>query len=483
MNRTIWQFDLQQEIGRIHNDIYGGFVEHMGRNVYGGVFDPGAACADEDGFRTDVLKLVREIDMPVTRYPGGSYSTLYNWEDSIGAQSERRVRREIVWRQLEPGIFGLDEFMRWARKAQTQPMLTVNIFEHPPQNTEALFEYCNLPGGTFWSDRRRANGAEDPYAVHCWCLGNELYGEWEIGEMNAVDYAKCAREHAKALRRCDPDCVLIVCGKPDDPEWNRTVLMTCGKYVDCLSLHEVFSPAGLSKDEYLRLPDLFGRHIAAAAAICREVEAVLPQCRALSISVDEWIVWDRDARGRADEEWCCGRHLLEQDYTIFEALIAGELFSVFHQYADIIRFACVAQTVNVLAPIRTEADGIWTQSTFHPFRLCSRYGRGRALEIHTENADDDMIVGSVAADDDGGLTVFAINRSSSACALELRSPNLGTVECGYFIANPDHEVTNSSGKEFFAPQNLAPAELGTGYVIVNVEPYSWNMLHFAAQTR
>ena len=475
MQTIIWLLNSERQIGEISRDIYGGFVEHLGRNVYGGVYDPASPTADEDGFRRDVLDLIRRLDMPITRYPGGCYVDTCCWEDGVGPV--RKAKLDPAWHQLEPNTFGLDEFMRWADKANTRPLVTINIGSRSVIDTQNLYEYCNFPRGTYWSDMRRANGHEEPYRIREWCLGNELYGSWEVGQMSAADYGRLAREHAKLLKKLDPECRLIVCGTPDDQEWNRTVLDFCGEYIDRLSLHDVFCHAPeLDERGYLNSVDRFEKKLTESIKICRTFEAV--HGRRIAVSVDEWIIWDFKRRMRPEEEWTSGMHLLEQDYTILEALIAGSLFSCFHRHADTVDLACLAQSVNVIAPIRTEPDGTsWRQSIYFPFELTSRYGRGLSLEPEETGNEDGALYGSAVLNREAGeLTLFLINRRSEPLDFRMEFGNSRRLLESLTMNHADHTAVNSPGGEILRPEPLAASLDDAGNVRTQLPGISWNML-------
>lgn len=462
---------LKETLAPVEKNIYGGFVEHLGRNVYGGVYDPGSPTADEDGFRKDVIELIKKLDTPVTRYPGGCFSDLYKWEDMVG--SERKAFLDPAWSQLEPAVFGLDEFMKWAEKVETTPMITVNIANRSLIDTAALFEYCNFPGNTYWSDQRRKNGRETPYQIKYWCLGNELYGSWEMGQMSAEKYALCAREHAKVLRNLDPDCQLILCGNPSAPDWDETVLNICGSYCDYLSLHWMFVyKKDTPEQTYLRSPDEFEKAVLKTKDLIENIRSKNSDCRIKGISVDEWIIWDSDRRTRPGEKWTAGMHLLEQDYTIREALITGQIFSIFQRNADILKIACIAQSVNVIAPIRTEPDGTsWTQSIFNPFHYSSRFGRGNALKICESGNEDQDISGSAIENDDGTITLFLTNRSENTYSFSLQ----GTYQAvdAITLTNDDHDQTNGpDGIDHFQTKALT-VEDG---IHAELAPYSWSMI-------
>ncbi|MDR0932341.1 MAG: hypothetical protein LBM70_04900 [Victivallales bacterium] len=466
-----WTIDTDKSIGRINPEIYGGFVEHLGRNIYGGIYDTFSSAADENGFRRDVLKLIRELNMPVTRYPGGCFTDLWKWEDSVGPKSQRKAALDPAWRQLETYEFGLDEFMKWAAIANTKPLLTVNCANRFLSDTAALYEYCNFPGGTYWSDQRRRNGIEKPYGIHTWFMGNELYGQWEFGMMNAQEYGRIAREHAKLLKEFDPECRIIVCGNPHDMQWNETVLNICGKYADLISLHEMFYEKDKTLNEYLRSVDQFEQSIAETIRLCRKMP------HSVRISVDEWIIWDFDRRMHPEEKWTTGMHLLEQDYTMKEALIAGALFSCFHRHADWIELACIAQSVNVIAPIRTEPNGTaWKQSIFYPFMFASKYGQGTVLAITENGNDNDDLKGSAIWTDDNQLVLFLINRSDRDFDFQCHVAFAPILIEARTLHHNDLNITNSAEAEVLTPEVLDRAETRENAVFAMLSPYSWNMI-------
>ena len=469
-------------IGSVAPEIYGGFVEHLGRNVYGGVYDPEDPTADENGFRRDVLKCIRELDMPLTRYPGGCYTDTWRWEDGVGPRELRPVRLDAAWMQKEPNTFGLDEFVRWARMAGTEPVVTLNLSTRGIQEAEELWEYCNFPGGTALSDRRIRNGAEKPHNIRYWCLGNEQYGTWEVGHKNAADYAKLARETAKLLKMHDRDLKIILCGNPYDMDWNRTVLSECYMYVDFISLHELFNNK-LPRADYFRKVDAFGEKIR-EIAVCCEIERKRRNTdKRLKISVVEWIVWNLDRTRRPGEEWTVGAHLLEQNYTMLDALEEGSIFSLFHNNADVVGMACVAQSINVIAPIRTEKNGVlWKQCIYDIFRLNSRYGRGRALRCFVESDDfgqDPAPAVSVIHDPAANtLTYFITVRSPDEIRFTAQplQKGEGKILEAYSMHADDLSAGNGPGREILHAEKFRGARISGGALSVRLRPFSWNMI-------
>ncbi|MBO5760352.1 MAG: alpha-N-arabinofuranosidase [Lentisphaeria bacterium] len=478
------KFDvLPEKTGRAEKNLYGGFVEHLGRNVYGGVFDPADPCADENGFRKDTLALIRELDTPITRYPGGNFAHSWKWEDSIGPKEKRPVRLDDSWKQKETYQFGLDEFIKWCRLAGTEPMLTINLCTRGILEARELWEYCNFPSGTFLSDLRIANGHKEPYNIKYFCLGNEMNGSCEVGQRDAKAYAWIARETAKTLKRFDPEMKLIFCGA--DPEWNRIVVDECFEFMDYLSLHEVFNWKD-GRKEYLSSMDVFGRKIDEAYAICEEIRLKHGSEKKIRISVDEWIVWDFDQRGKKEEEWTCGRHLLEQDYNMIDAVMQGALFSMFQNRCDKIALGCVAQSINVIAPIRTEKNSvIWKQSTFDPFKYNSLYGRGDVwkYEMQCDAKEEDLppAVSIVSNEAKRSLTVFVSVRSNKKLDLSCVFHSFPGAEFIEALTenNEDLTLVNTPGNEILQAKvfnGIEPTENGFHGVF---PPYSWNMIRFS----
>lgn len=474
-------------IGTVSPRIYGGFVEHAGRNVYGGVYDPEDPTADKNGFRNDVLACVRDLDMPITRYPGGSFTSTWRWEDGIGPQKNRPVRLDAAWQQMEPNLFGIDEFIRWARLAGTEPMITLNLCTRGILEAEALWEYCNFPGGTAISDMRIRNGFKEPHNVRYWCLGNEIFGAWEVGQKSAQEYAVLARETAKLLKQHDPDLKLVLCGTPDDMNWNRIVLDECYPYIDIISLHEFFNNTR-SRAEYLRKPDIFGERIEDTAAVCEVTRHNHRKQKEIKIAVDEWVVWNFDFKKVPGEDWTVGPHLLEQDYTMLDALLAGTLLTTLQNHCDKVDLACIAQTVNVIAPIRTEKNGVlWKQSIYDVFRLNSKYGRGEALKYQAEGddfgADPAPAVSVIRNEEDHTMTWFITVRGDDSVDFSALWEPEGKTEIleAYTMSSKDMTRTNAPGKEPLHAKKFSGIKLTDREMKAKLAPLSWNMIRIKTQ--
>ena len=358
--------DRDFSIGPIDARIYGAFLEHMGRAVYGGIYEPGHDGADADGFRTDVLDHVRALKPPIVRYPGGNFVSAYDWEDGIGPKAERPVRLDYAWRSTETNQVGVDDFARWAESAGTEMMLAVNLGTRGIDAARSLVEYCNHPGGTAWSDRRIANGRKEPYGVRAWCLGNEMDGPWQVGHKTAEEYGRLANETAKAMRAFDPTLELVACGSssmfmPTFPAWESTVLDLCYDAIDHISLHMYFDDAESDYLNFVAKPLAMDAYIKTVAGIADGVKAKRRSGKRVHICFDEWNVWYHDRLADMERvtkwNWPVAPALLEEDFTFADALVVALILNTLIRNADRVKIACIAQLVNVIAPIARGTAG------------------------------------------------------------------------------------------------------------------------------
>jgi alpha-N-arabinofuranosidase len=480
----------------VDDRLFGGFIEHLGRAVYGGVYESGHPAADEDGFRRDVLDLVRELGVSMVRYPGGNFVSSYRWEDGVGPVERRPRRLDLAWRSVEPNLVGINEFARWARKAGGGLMLAVNLGTRGLEDAVNLAEYCNHPGGSYWSDLRRAHGAKEPHAVRLWCLGNEMDGPWQVGQKTADEYGKLARETAKALKLFDPALELAACGSsgpgmPTFPRWEETVLERCGGYIDYLSLHFYARKRNGDAAFFLAEPARFERFIRTVEGLCDAAAAKAGSGKPVRLAVDEWNVWYHS--NEADKlvpPWTVGPPLLEDVYTMEDALVVGSMLIALLRHAERVRIACLAQLVNVIAPIMTRTGGpAWRQTIFHPFRHASRFGRGRVLETAVESPGwEDPDAGPVGWVDavaverpaEGELVLFAVNRHArepAGLAARLGGfPGCSPLE-HLVLSHPDPLAVNDCDHpDRVAPRRGGGAKVEKEHLTAVLPPYSWNVI-------
>ncbi|GAA0513822.1 alpha-N-arabinofuranosidase [Paractinoplanes deccanensis] len=422
-------------IAPVDRRLFGSFVEHMGRCVYTGIFEPGHPAADDDGLRGDVLELVRELGVSTVRYPGGNFVSGYRWEDGVGPRGDRPRRLDLAWRALESNAFGLNEFMRWAALAGAEPMMAVNLGTRGVEAAAELVEYCNLPDGTAAADLRRKHGVARPHDVRLWCLGNEMDGPWQIGSLTAREYGRLAARAGHAMRRVDPSIELVACGSsnsgmPTFGAWEATVLEEAYDQVDYISLHTYYDPEKHDEASFrASAVDLDG-FIDDVVATADHVRAKLRRSKRIKLSLDEWNVWYQsrftEPEDRDIEELPA---LIEDDYDETDAMVVGNLLISMLRHADRLAIGCQAQLVNVIAPIRTEPGGrAWRQTIFHPFAHTARLARGTVLRpaltapaMTTGRYGEVPAVDAVATHDEqtGDLTVFVVNRGTEPVPLDL----------------------------------------------------------------
>ncbi|NUO60821.1 MAG: alpha-N-arabinofuranosidase [Hamadaea sp.] len=476
---------------------FGSFVEHLGRCVYTGIFEPGHPAADADGLRTDVLELIRELGVSTVRYPGGNFVSGYRWEDGIGPVADRPARLDLAWHSTEPNTFGLDEFIRWTGKAGVEPMMAVNLGTRGVQEALDLLEYCNIPGGTRLSDLRVANGAKQPHGVRMWCLGNEMDGPWQIGHKNADEYGRLAAETARAMRMIDPNLELVACGSsgssmPTFGQWEATVLDHAYDVVDYVSCHAYYEEKDGDLGGFLASAVNMENFIADVVSTADHVRAKKRAKKHIYLSFDEWNVWymSRLQGEMPKEDWPVAPRLLEDHYHLADAVVVGSLLITLLRNSDRVTSASLAQLVNVIAPIMTEAGGrAWRQTTFHPFAQASRYASGDVLRVEpvsptyeTTEYGDVPLLHAVATHDaeTGTTTVFAVNRSLDApLSLEVDTRAFGPMRIA--------EATTLAGDDVYArntaddpdrvtPQPNPSAAVDSGTVRVSLPPVSWNVI-------
>jgi alpha-L-arabinofuranosidase len=380
--------DVDFVIGNINPRLFGSFVEHLGRAVYGGIFEPSHATADEQGFRKDVLELVKELGVTIVRYPGGNFVSGYNWEDGVGPPEQRPARLDLAWFSTETNQFGTNEFVKWCEAASLEPMFAVNLGTRGAAEAQALLEYCNHQSGTKQSDLRISHGYEKPHEIKFWCLGNEMDGPWQIGAKTAHEYGRLAKETAKLMRWVDPSVELAACGSSHRDmttfgAWEYEVLEQCFDEVDYISLHTYFTNPKSDTSHFLAALEPFEAFIKEVIAIADAVAAKRRSSKKILLSLDEWNVWYRARKGQHAHPvgWPQAPKLLEEVYDMQDALLVGGALISLLNHCDRVTAGCLAQLVNVIGPIMTETGGAaWRQTIFHPFALTARIARGKSLQ-------------------------------------------------------------------------------------------------------
>lgn len=490
--------DKDFKIAEIDKRVYGSFIEHLGRAVYTGIYQPGHATADEDGFRKDVIELVKELDVPIVRYPGGNFVSNFFWEDSVGPVEQRKKRLDLAWRTLEPNEVGLGEFAKWCEKANTEMMMAVNLGTRGTADALNLLEYCNLDTNTYYADLRRKHGVSKPYGIKTWCLGNEMDGPWQMGHKTATEYGRLAAETAKAMKAMDDSLEFVVCGSsnvdmPTFPQWEASTLEEAYDYVDYISLHQYYGNRSNDTADFFAKTQDLERFLKSVIATCDFVKAKKRSKKDINLSFDEWNVWyhtmEQDNESMARDPWGIAPHLLEDIYNFEDAILNGLILITFLKHADRVKVACLAQLINVIAPIMTETDGpAWRQTIFYPFLHASKYGRGYALNpvVSTGTHDtakhsDVTDIESVAVynEEKDEVTIFAVNRNTTedvAFEADVRGFEGYTVKEYIVMESDDMKLVNSAAGEVVKPVLKEEYKLSDGIFETVMKKCSWNVI-------
>ena len=489
MEKTHIILDPAYKIAAVDPRIFGGFLEHMGRAVYEGVYDPNSVYSDENGFRKDVLGALRRLRMTAMRYPGGNFASGYHWMDGIGPKKQRPIVRELAWQSIEPNQFGTDEFKKMSSLMDWIPMLTVNLGTGSPEEARNWVEYCNSSVGSKCADLRAENGSKAPYQVKLWCLGNEMDGPWQLGHVPADQYAIIAQQTAKLMKDTDPNLETVACGSCSRSlstymEWDRIVLEYIGSYADYISLHRyVGNPQGNSAD-YLAVTNSIDQQIEEMDGVCRFVQARRKNKKRHYLCFDEWNVWYR----AKSEEDTSGRgmfapHLIEEHYNLEDALVVAGFLNSFIRHADVLKIANIAQIVNVIAPILTHGDDMLLQTIYYPFLMYSHRRDGIALQPvvkgpgyesakygYVNNIDTSAIMG------DGLLNVFLVNRSIRETAeieLDHGSGKLVSVISAEIVSGSSPDLCNTYENPYAVScQPLQTVKISEGKANAQLPPLS-----------
>ncbi|WP_100444404.1 arabinosylfuranosidase ArfA [Glycomyces xiaoerkulensis] len=496
-HRARIEFDPRFTVADVPERLFGSFAEHLGRCIYTGIYEPDHPTADADGLRGDVLDLVRELGPTMIRYPGGNFVSGYRWEDGIGPKAERPKRLDLAWQTTETNRFGLGEFMKFCRTTGVEPNMAVNLGTRGLQEALDLLEYANHPGGTHWSDLRRSHGDEEPYGIKLWCLGNEMDGPWQIGQLTAHEYGRLADRTARAMRMFDDSAELdlVACGSssramPTFGEWEAEVLANCYESVDFISAHAYYEPVGGDLASFMASAQDMELFIDGVTATADAVGAKLKSAKKIDISFDEWNVWYQSKMADSPHEpWSTAPRQLEDRYSAMDAVVFGSLLITLLRRSDRVRAACLAQLVNVIGPIMTEPGGpAWRQTTFYPFSDASRYGRGKVLRVNADSpsfatekyGEVDSLHSVAVAGEDGSITVFAVNRSlETPMTVEIDAgppPGTGEVTCSTLHdADPDARNTLEH-PDRVTPEENTKVAVEDGKISVELPAMSWNTI-------
>jgi alpha-L-arabinofuranosidase len=484
--------DTNRTIAPISPLLFGGFVEHMGRCVYEGIYDPASPHADAQGLRKDVMEALRDQAYTVIRYPGGNFLSGYNWLDGVGPKEQRPRRRELAWQSLETNQFGTNEFMDFCKEINVAPMLGVNMGTGTIQSASDLVEYCNTPSGTYWSDLRIKHGFRDPHNVRYWCVGNEMDGPWQMGHLDAVGYGNKALEAAKLMKWQDPAIQTVLCGSsnvgmPTYPEWDRTALEIAWEQMDYHSMHYYAGNQSGDTASYLASSVLFERFVDTLEGTLRYVKAKLRSKHDVYLSWDEWQVWYKGDPVQGN--WTEAPHLAEETYNLEDALVVAQWLNVFLRKSQVLKIACVAQIVNVISWLHTRSDGLLKHPSYYAFKLVSNYARGAALDVLVKAPTletkqyDGVPVLDVSASYDAETqqgALFIVNRSQTESVttdLVWQDGKAVRVDQAWQIAGNDPKAANSwEAPNQLAAQAISAPAVADGRATVTLPPLSFTVL-------
>ena len=495
--------DRDYRIGRVDDRLFGSFIEHLGRAVYGGIYEPDHPLADEKGFRRDVMEAVKKLGVPLVRYPGGNFVSGFHWEDSVGPLESRPKRLDLAWFTTETNEVGLHEFADWTEKVDSKIMYAVNLGTRGPEQARDIVEYANHKGNSKYSDMRIQNGRKEPFDIKLWCLGNEMDGPWQMGQKTAYEYGRIANEAAKMMKWVDPSIEVVACGSsnseiPTFGDWELTMLNECYENIDYVSLHRYYgNPTGDTWGFLARTMDM-DDFIKTVVSICDAVKGKKHSKKQVNLSFDEWNVWyhsrNQDEELWKSEKWDRALPLLEDVYNFEDALLVGSMLLTLLRNSDRVKIACLAQLVNVIAPIMTRnGGGCWAQTIYYPFMHVSKYGRGTALRAVVDTPVYDcsdyegvpVIDAAATQADNGELTVFCVNRDlHDSCALDMDLRSFGSLKMTEHLVLHHDDVWAVNTEEHpdnVVPGSLAPEAVEGGKVKVLLPGLSWNVLRFTGQ--
>lgn len=492
----------------VNDRFFSAFIEHLGNVIYNGIYNPSHPTANADGFREDVIELVKELRLSGIRYPGGNFICSYNWEDTVGAVEKRPVRADLAWRQKETNEVGLAEFEKWVQAVGSELIMAVNMSTRGAVDAANLVEYCNHPAGTYYSELRKAHGHAEPYGVKVWCVGNEVDGPWNIGMKTAEMYGWDAREAAKAMRRIDPDIKLVAVGSSGTQldtylDWDRTVLEHVYETCDYISLHrymgmaDIEDPTSYDADDtgdYLELAGRLEQNILDVKAVCDYVKGRHHSKKTMYISLDEYNVIDywpaeKENTGVSGDPWQIGPSMCYRGTSMRSTLLFGLSMIVMLRHSDRITMACQSILINGDGMVKCENDEeAWVNGSYYIFQHCSKFGRGKVLEqalccerYDTATCKDAAAMDSVCIyhEDTGELDVFAVNKSKDKIECTLHASCFEPL-CGieHLVVASEHLNDRNSAREKDKIRPVSRNDMICEGETVScvLDAYSWNVL-------
>ncbi|MDO5538856.1 MAG: alpha-L-arabinofuranosidase C-terminal domain-containing protein [Eubacteriales bacterium] len=488
--------DTRRILGKRNPMIYGHFIEHFHRQIYGGVYDPGNPLSDEDGLRVDVLEAMKKIKVPVLRWPGGCFVSSYHWKDAVG---EKRVPLfDKAWRVEEPNTFGTDEYINMCRKVGCEPYICTNAGTGTAEEMSDWVEYCNLPCEGQYAKWRIENGHPEPYGVKYWSIGNENYGFWEIGAKSCEEWGRLVAESAKMIKHVDPRTELSAAALTD-VEWNMNLLKSSGMFLNWISIHDYWDPIHETNDfaDYDACM-AYTEDIGISVKKVRGLLEALGLEKKIKIAYDEWNLrqWYHPnvhsvVQGVTKEEYLYPRDKndINSQYTMADAIFTACFLNMCNRNCDIIGMANFAPIVNTRGCIYTYEDGIVLRSTYHVFDLYVNYLGDVVLDSWSEEnpvkvlktADGEetevrqIDVVATAFAGKKGYAIAAVNKEKGDYQnLELDIAAEGVVNV-YYIGGCGVNAYNDIGREEVTVQRESLGNYRPGMKIC-LRPHSVNII-------
>lgn len=491
----------ERQLGKRDPMIYGHFIEHFHRQIYGGVYDPGNPLSDEDGFRTDVLEAMRKIKVPVLRWPGGCFVSSYHWKNAVG--SNRKPMFDKAWRVEDPNTFGTDEYIKLCRKIGCQPYICTNAGTGTAEEMSDWVEYCNLPCEGEFAKWRIENEYEEPHGVRYWSIGNENYGSWEIGAKTAGEWGHLVAESAKMIKHVDPTTELTAAALADI-NWNIHLLESSGQFLDWISIHEYWD--GIHNDNnYADYEQVmaYTANLNTSIEKVRGLLAAMQLDKKIKIAFDEWNLrgWYHPnahtvRQGVTKEEYLYPRDENDDNtkYTMADAVFTACFLNTCNRNCDIIGMANFAPIVNTRGCIYTYPEGIVLRSTYHVFDLYVNYLGDLVLDsfgseppqmaVKSKSGEevtvDQLDILATAFGDREGYALAVVNKSADQAAkitVDLRGSGRAV---RYYICGSSPESYNDAGHTGVSvlSEELGMFEEG---MKITVGPHSVNVIQIGVE--
>lgn len=472
-------------IGARDEKIYGQFIEHFHRIVYGGIYDPDSSLSDKNGLRLDVLAALKKIKVPVIRWPGGCFVSAYDWKKGVG--KNRIPYFDKAWRVEESNEFGTDEFLHFSEMVGAEPYICANAGTGTPEEISDWVEYCNLENQGIWAKERIKNGHTAPYKVKYWSVGNENYGSWEIGAKSPAEWGRYVKEAVKMMKRVDPT-IEVMAANVVDLDWNIQLLKEAGDVIDWISIHGYWDPIHQENN-----PASYETAIAQIPKIeehIRKAESFIGTfgyTDKIKIAFDEWNLrgWHHPNihknHGYTVDEYLTPRDLndLNQTYTMADAVFSASFLNCCLRHCNTVKMANFAPTVNVRGAVYTHENGIVLRPTYHVFDLFVNYMGEKVIDSYSnDNCKDIDMAATVCRN--GAIAISLVNlNSEESSAIEIEISDIcgktavlhmlnGDTKDSYNDVGAEDRVVITEGRRQVLDSNRIKLELASHSVNVLV---------------